>query len=278
MNAAEHLNDVEAWRAGRLAALTGPGGWLTVVGFTWLHEGANTVGSGPESDVVIRGVPGKLGVIEVRDGSATGRFDPDAGVTKSGKDVTSVPLRDDREGHPTVLQVGSVRFHVLWREGRLALRVKDTNSPARAAFTGIEHYPVDIRWRLEARFEPYDPPRLVPVPTVLGHDETYRLPGALAFEVDGATQRLDAFLEDRGTDLFIVFGDLTNRDETYGGGRFLYVRPPEDGVVVLDFNRAYNPPCAFTPHATCALPVPQNRLPIRVDAGEQRYEGPIVTT
>jgi uncharacterized protein (DUF1684 family) len=277
MDAAEHLQEVEAWRTARLASLTGPGGWLTVVALAWLHEGPNTVGSDPASDVVIAGLPDRLGVIEVRDDAAVAELDPAGGVTRSGKPVDTLPLRDDREGHPTVLQVGSVRFHVLWREGRLALRVKDSESPARAAFTRIEHYPVDLAWRFAARFEPYEPNRLVPVPTVLGYDETYRVVGALAFDVDGQTQRLDAFLEDRGTDLFLVFGDLTNRDETYGGGRFLYVPQAEDGIVVLDFNRAYNPPCAFTPHATCALPLPQNRLPVRIEAGERRYEGPIVT-
>jgi uncharacterized protein (DUF1684 family) len=175
-----------------------------------------------------------------------------------------------------VLQIGSVRFHVLWREGRLALRVKDSNSPARQAFTEIERFPVDLRWRLEARFEPYEPERSVPVPTVLGYDEVYRVPGALAFDVDGGTHRLEAFLEQGSTDLFIVFGDRTNGTETYGGGRFVYTPPPRDGAVVLDFNRAYNPPCVFTPHATCALPLPENRLSIRVEAGERRYEGPVV--
>jgi hypothetical protein len=280
MDAKRHLEEVEAWRTDRIARLRSPGGWLTVVGLTWLHDGENTVGSADGSDVVIRSgdVPARLGAIQVEDGAATARFPPEASVTRSGSPAISVPMRDDREGHPTVLQVGAVRFHVIWREGRLALRVKDANSPARAAFTEIRHYPVDLRWRLASRFEPYEPERYVPVPTMLGHEETYRIPGAVVFDVDGGTHRLDAFLEEEdATDLFLVFGDATNGAETYGGGRFLYTPRPVDGRLVLDFNRAYNPPCVFTPHATCALPLPQNRLPIRIDAGERRYEGPIVT-
>jgi hypothetical protein len=238
------------------------------------------VGSAPGNDVVIPSadVPDRLGAIQVWDGRATAMFPPGSGVTRSGKPAISVPMRDDRQGHPTVLQIGAVRFHVLWREGRLALRVKDANSAARAAFTEIRHYPVDLRWRLASRFEPYEPERFVPVPTVLGHEETYRIPGAVAFDVEGQKLRLDAFLEEEdATDLFFVFGDRTNGTETYGGGRFLYVLRPAEGRVTMDFNRAYNPPCVFTPHATCALPLPQNRLPIRIEAGERRYEGPTVT-
>jgi uncharacterized protein len=279
MDAAEHRRDVEAWWADRIERLRGPGDWLTVVGLTWLHDGENTVGSGPDNDVVIRadGVPDRLGAIQVWDGAATATFPQGSGVTRSGTPALTVPLRDDRRGHPTVLQIGSVRFHILWREGHLALRVKDSNSSARQAFTEIERFPVDLRWRLEARFEPFEPERSVPVPTVLGYDETYRVPGALAFDVDGVTHRLEAFLEQGSTDLFIVFGDRTNGTDTYGGGRFVYTPPPQDGAVVLDFNRAYNPPCVFTPHATCALPLPENRLSIRVEAGERRYDGPVVT-
>ena len=280
MDAKEHLEEVEAWRADRIARLRSPGGWLTVVALAWLHDGENTVGSAEDNDVVIRSrdVPARLGVLEVSDGGATAMFPPGSGVTHGGKPATSVPMRDDRQGHPTVLQIGAVRFHVIWREGRLALRVKDANSPTRSAFTEIRHYPVDLRWRLESRFEPYEHERDVPVMTVLGHEETYRIPGAVAFDVDGRTHRLDAFLEEAdATDLFLVFGDATSGTETYGGGRFLYTPRPVHGRLVLDFNRAYNPPCVFTPHATCALPLPQNRLPIRIDAGERRYEGPIVT-
>jgi len=274
VDAQEHLRDVERWRAGRLAALTGPSGWLTVVGLTWLREGPNTVGADPASDVPLpASAPGRVGAIELSDGRA--RFVPEPGVRVQHRHRTvrdALELIDDAGGPPTRLTVGSVAFYLISREDGLGVRVKDAEAPARAAFEGIRHYPVDARWRLEARFEPYEPPRTVKVPTVLDSFETYDVPGAVAFDVDGETYRLDAFLEHGETDLFIVFGDLTNRDQTFGGGRFLYA-PPADaaGRVILDFNRAYNPPCVFTPHATCALPLPQNRLPVRIEAGELRY-------
>ena len=145
---------------------------------------------------------------------------------------------------------------------------------ARQAFRGIESYPVDARWRLEGRFEPYDPPKRMVVPDALDRGQQEVIPGAVAFDVGGATYRIDVFDEEGTEDLFLVFGDLTNRNETFGGGRYLYTPPPgADGRVVVDFNRAYNPPCVFTPFATCSLPPPQNRLPIRIEAGEKRYAG-----
>jgi uncharacterized protein (DUF1684 family) len=271
-----HAEAVERWRAARIGALTGPDGWLTVVGLHWLQEGANAVGSGRSNAVLLPGgrSPDRVGAIVVTRGRAS--FVPVLGspVVHAGQPVTSpLELRDDLEGTPTVLQLGSIRLHVIRRyEGHLAVRVRDLASPARKAFRGIEHFPVDEGWRFEARFEPYEPPRISRAPTVLDMEEIYSTPGALTFDQAGATHRLDAFLEPGETDLFIVFGDLTNGRETYGGGRYLYTKQADErGIVELDFNRAYNPPCVFTAHATCALPMPQNRLPFRVEAGEKRY-------
>lgn len=265
MDAETHRKDVERWRAHRLARLTAPGGWLTLVDLHWLHEGDNPVGSGPLE---------RAGTITVRNGVVTLRADPAAGLTHQGSPVDSLHLRDDSEGDPTLVRLGTLSFHLINRDGRLAVRVKDTESPARKAFAGIESYPVDLRWRLEARFEPSGPPREARVPNVLGFEESMVVPGALRFEVDGSSHRLLAFTETGTRDLFIVFGDLTNEDETYQGGRYLYAAPPKnDGPVVVDFNEAYNPPCVFTPYATCVLPLPENRLHVRIEAGEKRYHG-----
>lgn len=154
------------------------------------------------------------------------------------------------------------------------MRVYDTESEARRTFRGIESYPIDPGWRLEATFEPYEPGRVTVIPTVMeGVEERYPTPGALAFEVvGGGVHRLDTFVEQGSRDLFIIFGDRTNGRETYGGGRFVYARRPgKGGTTVIDFNKAYNPPCVFSAFTTCALPLPQNRLPIRVEAGEKRY-------
>lgn len=267
-------DDILRWRASRLARLAGPDGWLTVVGLAWLEEGDNSVGTAPECQVRLPRGPGQIGTITVQKGTVTGAFQGGSGVTHDGEPATTLELRDDAQDEPTTLNLGSVAFYVIRRAGRLAVRIKDADSPARRSFASIESYPIDRRWRFEARFEPYDPPGAVGVPTVLGIDETYVVPGALAFEHEGETHRIEAFLEEGETDLFLVFGDVTNGSETYGGGRYLYTRPPgKDGMVVVDFNKAYNPPCVFTPFATCALPLPQNRLPIRIEAGEKLYGG-----
>jgi hypothetical protein len=257
-----------------VARLTGPDGWLAVVGLWWLEEGDNTVGSDPSSDVILPAgtAPARAGIIRVSGGRATFEAAPGSGITHQGAEASSIDLHDDEEGEPTVLELGSLRFHPIRRVDRLAVRVRDTESPARRTFRGIDSYPIDRRWRFEAGFDTYDPPRISKVPTVLGALETYPTPGALTFEVGAAAHRLDAFLEPGETDLFVVFGDLTNGVETHGGGRYLYTAPPDErGTVVLDFNKAYNPPCVFTAHATCALPLPQNRLDLRVEAGEKRY-------
>jgi uncharacterized protein (DUF1684 family) len=273
-----HLQDVERWRTGRLASLTGSDGWLTLVGLWWLEEGKNPIGSDPSNRVVLPAgkSPPYLGSIELVGGIASATLRPDAGVTNEGEPVSSLRLRDDSHSTPTILRLGSLSFYVIERDGDLAVRVKDSESPTRTGFRGIEHYPVDDRWQLRARFEANDPPRHASVQTLLGRQETYLMPGALAFELDGRAHRLDVFLEEGETDLFVVFGDLTNGDSTFGGGRYVYTRPPDDdGMVLIDFNKAYNPPCVFTPHATCPLPLPQNLLPVRIEAGEKRYAAPV---
>jgi uncharacterized protein (DUF1684 family) len=272
-----HLEDVERWRTGRLASLTGPDGWLTLVGLWWLKDGENPIGSDPSNAVVLPAgkSPPRLGSIEVVRGTASANLRPDAGVTRDGESVSSLQLRDDSHSTPTILRMGSLSFCVIEREGDLAVRVKDSESPTRTGFLGIEHFPVDRRWRLWARFEANDPPEHAQVQTVLGRQVTYLMPGALAFELDGLAHRLEVFLEEDESDLFVVFGDLTNGDSTFGGGRYVYTHPPDDdGVVLIDFNKAYNPPCVFTSYATCPLPLPQNHLPIRVEAGEKRYVVP----
>ena len=273
--ASPHEREVLAWRARRIARLIGPEGWLALVGLFWLEEGDNPVGSDSSGRVILPAdkAPGRVGTIALS--KAGGRFEaaPRSGVTILGAAVTTVDLLDDSEGDPTVLELGSLRFNLIRRFDRLAVRVRDTESPERQGFRGIDSYPIDPSWRFEARYEPHQPTRASRVPTVLGIEEVYATPGALAFVVGGQTHRLEAFLEPGETDLFIVFGDLTNGAETYRGGRYLYTAPPDDrGIVILDFNKAYNPPCVFTPYATCALPLPANRLPLGVEAGEKRYE------
>ena len=265
--------EIEVWRRKRLAKLTAPAGWLSLVGLSWLREGENSLGSDPSSDVVLPGTaPPHVGSIDVSGGKATARFLPGSGVTNEGNKVTRLALKDDLDGEPAELALGRLRFQVINRGGSLALRVRDLDRPAARSLETIPHFPVDRRWRVEARFAPYEPPRRMLLPTVIGPGQDYRIMGRLSFEVDRKPMTLEVYQELDERYLFIVFGDLTNGEETYGGGRYLYAsHPGPEAPVVLDFNRAYNPPCVFTPHATCVLAQPENRLPIRIEAGELSY-------
>jgi uncharacterized protein (DUF1684 family) len=270
-----HRAEIEAWRAKRIASLKREDGWLTLVGLFWLKEGENRFGSDPKTDRIVfpdGTAPKAIGSLDLSAGTVTLRAKPEAGLTSGGRPATAMKLRTDADGEPTVLEAGRIRFYIIRRGSRLGVRVKDSKNPALLAFDAIEVFPVSLEWRLEARFETYDPPKIIPVPNILGTVENEKSPGAVVFTLGGKEYRLDAVKEAGTDDLFLIFGDQTNGRETYGGGRFLYAAPPgPEKRVVVDFNKAYNPPCVFTPYATCPLPPRQNRLPIRVEAGEKTY-------
>ncbi len=271
-----YLEELEQWRRERHASLAEPDGWFSLVGLFWLEAGASTVGSDPASDVRLpEWAPARVGVLRTAGGGVELEPDPAAGATVGGEPVARVALVTDveSEGEPTVVEVGSVRFYLIDRGGRLGVRVKDSRSPALLAFEGLESFEVDPSWRVEGRFVPYDPPKPIAVPTVLGTVNEQPSPGAVEFAIAGQTHRLDVLPGGDG-EVFIVFGDASNGRETYGGGRFLdAAEADETGRMVVDFNRAYNPPCAFTPYATCPLPPRQNRLATAVLAGEKKYAG-----
>ena len=195
-----------------------------------------------------------------------------AGLTQRGRPVEAITLRTDASGDATVLENGPVSFYVIKRRDRYAVRVKNAASQLLRSFAGIDSFPIEWHWRFEAHFERYDPPKEVLVPNVIGGADREKCPGAIVFDYGGKTYRLEPVLEAGTEDLFVIFGDRTNGVETYGAGRFLYTKVPDQaGRVILDFNKAYNPPCVFTPYATCPLPPPGNRLPFRVEAGEKLY-------
>jgi hypothetical protein len=171
------------------------------------------------------------------------------------------------------LNIGTTSFYAIKRVDRFGVRVKDTNADARVSFKGLEYFPLDQAWRFEAKFKAYTPMKKIPIINILGMEEDMNSPGALVFDVGSTEYRLDTVLEDGETDYFVMFGDTTNGKLSYGAGRFLYVKPPVDGVTVLDFNKSYNPPCAFSHYATCPLPPQQNKLPLAIQAGELRYAG-----
>ena len=218
-----------------------------------------------------------MGTIAVEDSVVRVTISSGVDVFENGVPVTTAVLHHDQEKgtRPTVLTHGTLSWFVIERGGRLGVRVKDSESRALREFDGIENFPVDPRWRIEGVLEPHVPPRTVEITNVFGDVTHEPSPGALVFEIGGKEYRLDPIAEPGDEELFVVFGDATNGKETYGGGRFVGVaRPDVNGKVVIDFNKAYNPPCAFSPYATCPLPPPQNRLPVAIRAGEMTYEKP----
>ena len=271
-----YVREIESWRRERLQRLTADGGWLTVAGLFWLKPGANRFGAAADSDIVLpaHSAPAQAGTFVLESGRVRVEVRPGVTVTLAGKPVTKSALRSDAGGAPPdVLSLGALTLQIIDRGGRLGVRLKDMKSPARAKFQGLQYFPIDARYRIVARFVPHEKPVTINVPNVLGMVESMPSPGHASFSIAGVPSaqplRLDAVLEPGDTQLFFIFRDATSGKTTYGGGRFLYADPPAGGKVVLDFNRAYSPPCAFTAHATCPLPPANNRLPIAVEAGEK---------
>lgn len=256
-----HRAEVEAWRAARYERLRGDIGWLTLAGLGWLREGTNRIGADSTCDVVLPAGPAEAGVIVV----AGDEVVADGAFIHEGRPVAALTLVQDE----TMLELEDLRIGLIRRGGRPALRIWNLASELRASFSGIDHWAIDPNWRFEARFEPIE--RTIEVPDVLGDAQPVVSPGDVVFGLDGRELRLQSLQGGDAGELWLVFGDATNGTETYGGGRFLYTPPVEDGNVIVDFNLAYNPPCVFSPYATCPLPWPANRLPIRIDAGERNF-------
>ncbi len=280
------LVDLAEWRSERDASLRAEDGYLSLVGLHWLDEGRHGFGSDPENDLVLPAgrVPARGGTLVVEQGRVHAELEPGVTALLDGQPVADVrgerapasrallgsrvDLASDAEGAPNRLAFGDVTLWIIDRAGRLGVRVRDPASPLRAAFDGVDAFVPDPAWRVEARFEPHLQ-RMLAVPNIMGTTYEDTSIGMLAFEREGRTWRLQP-TGDGLDSLFLIFGDETNGGATYGGGRFLRVGAPDErGRVLLDFNRAYNPPCAFTPFTTCPLPPEGNVLPFSVRAGEK---------
>jgi uncharacterized protein (DUF1684 family) len=275
-----YAQSIAQWQHERLQKLTAPDGWLSLVGLAWLQPGANSIGSAADNAIVVPGAPAHAGVVTLADdGEVSVTLAPDSGALVDGQPRSRATLVDDvraGDGMPTQLRFCSTSAYVIDREGRKGLRIKDPQSPTRTGFLGIDSFPVDPSWRIEARWIPAAPGQTLEMGTVIGTTEKYPVPGTLEFSRDGRAFALLPVVEVPGdAQYFIVFADRTSGKETYGAARFLYIDPPHDGKVVIDFNRAYNPPCAFTAFATCPLAPPENRLDLRVTAGERKYRGAV---
>ena len=271
-----YVKEIQKWRSERLEEVNGEDGWTTLVGLFWLKPGLNKIGSDPSNDILLPrpGAPKFVGSIRLDNQVVRLESNAKSGITSDDKPTSNLELQSDENGKPTILKLGSLKLFVIKRGERFGLRVKDTRNPARSNFAGLEYFPVNLKWNLKATFVAHNPPKVIPITNVLGMVEDMSSPGALLFEVDGIDYRLDAVLEKGSKQLFVIFADKTSGKETYGAGRYLYAEPPNgDGKVMLDFNKSYNPPCAFTKFATCPLPPRQNRLNFRIEAGEKKYEG-----
>ena len=270
------LSTESAWREKRHARLTSESGWLTLVGLHWLSPGENVMGGDPQVAVPLPEgkAPKRAGVLVLQDGVVTLHPVPDAGLLIGGKPVGEQVLRDDTQENTSIVTLGDLSFLVIKRGERVGIRVRDKNSPVRTGFKGIDYYPADPKYRVTATFHPYDQPHTVDIPNVLGTTEPMEVRGNVTFTIDGQEHSLEPVVDDPSDpQLWFIFKDATSGKETYGGGRFLYAEMPKDGQVLIDFNQAYNPPCAFTPYATCPLPPKKNWLPVRIEAGEKTFRG-----
>lgn len=267
----DHRAEVERWRKDREARLRAEDGWLSVAGLFWLEEGENACGSRPGSRILLpKGAPEKAGAFVRHGREVSVRIEPGVPASLGGKPLTSSVLRSDRSGGPDVVRMGSLSLSVIERGGEIGVRLKDNDSPARRDFKGLSWFPVDQGYRVVARFVPNPPGATLAITNVLGQTERLPSPGEAVFRVGGRELRLSPVLEEPDAkELFFIFRDQTAARETYGAGRYLYAELPRDGTLVLDFNKAYSPPCAFTRYATCPLPPKRNRLPVRIEAGEK---------
>jgi uncharacterized protein (DUF1684 family) len=274
MTEAGYRADVERWRAARDARLRAPDGWLALVGLVWLKAGPNRFGSARDNDVPLPGAaPAHAGAFIVEGRTVKLVLEAGAALTMNGAPAKPGPLRTDAAASPDVLASGTVSWQVIERGDRLGVRVKDSASPARRAFAGSRWYPIDPAFRVVARLVPHATATKIVVPDASGGRQTLESPGTLELALAGRPVRLDPVLDgDDPADQMIVFRDLTSGRETYGAGRFVRALRQPDGTFVVDFNRAYFPPCAFTPYATCPLPPEQNRLKLAVPAGQKNDE------
>ena len=273
--------DLQAWREKRAANLQTPEGWLSLIGLEWLKEGDNSFGSAADNKIQIAKAPAHLGVVRLERGGALRLLAPSGGFPKEllvdGHAAQEQALLADDSPDRSKLSLGGVTIIVINRDGRYGLRIKDAQAPTRVGFHGLHWYPPNGAYRVRAKWIPYNPFKMIDIPTILGTVSKLPAPGVAEFTIDGQVSRLEPVLEEpESQELFFILRDTTSKTSTYGAGRFLYTELPDHGLsqpgeLWLDFNQLVNPPCAFTPYATCPLPPTQNRLRVAIAAGEQRY-------
>lgn len=272
ISAEEHAKEVEDWYQERVLSLKAEEGWLNLIGLHWLERGETTFGTGPELRFRLEsdGFPDSIGIFSLEDGKVFFIPSADSIFIGENKVKEKIKIFDSETEESEKLTLKSLRWNIIKRADAYGVRLRDLEAEAVTQFEGIERFPVALDWRLEARFVPHVPVREIPITNVLGQTTPNPSPGYLEFEKDGKTYKIDAL--DAGDELYLIIADKTSGGETYGGGRYIYVKKPTLGdIVILDFNKAYNPPCVFTPHATCPLPPKQNMLDLSINAGEKTF-------
>lgn len=269
---AEYLLEIREWHAKRIENLKKENGWLNLIGLFWLKEGENKFGSNRSNDIIFPdNAPEFMGSFFLNDSTVEMKVNKGVEILmEDGKQAVDIFMIHDQQKGTNIFNYGSLRWNLIKRGDRYGIRLRDLNSELVKNFTGIEMFPINEEWKIEAKFEKYDPPKEIDVPTVLGTIEKEKSPGALVFTKDNKSYRLD--VTDAGKSYFVIFADLTNGKETYGAGRFLSVdKADSSGKIFIDFNKSYNPPCAFTKYATCPLPPKQNYLSFEVTSGEKMF-------
>ena len=269
-----YLADIATFREAREAVLKTDTGWLTIAGLFFLTKPDTTFGSDPANDIVLpAGAPARAGVFSLRDGNVAVKAASGVSFLLNGNTITNADLKSDGAGAPDRIVLQDLTLWVHQSGDRLAIRLRDKNNHLRREFTGLKWYPVNLAYRVDAEYVPYDTPKMMQIPNILGDIDTMVSPGTAVFSMDGQRMQMLAIADpDHPKELWFIFRDLTTGKDTDPAARFLYTPLPVEGKVTLDFNKAQNPPCAYNAFATCPLPPQENRMPVRVEAGEKIYE------
>ena len=265
--------EIEKFRQEYETRLKSDNGWLTIAGLFFLSPDTSTFGSDPLNDVVLpEPAPARAGTFDLRNGTVTVTAAVGGSLIMNGTPVATAELKSDGHGEPDRITIHDLALWVHESGERRAIRLRDKNSRLRAEFTGVKWFPINEAHRVDGRFVPYDRPKTLQVPTILGDVDTVHSPGLVVFSLGGQEFKMEPVAEQGDDEFWFIFRDLTSGKETYGAARFLYTPLPVNGRVVLDFNKAENPPCAYNPYTTCPLPPEQNRLSVRIEAGEKIYQ------
>lgn len=269
----EYIQEIKEWDKRRVENLKRENGWLNLVGLYWLDEGENTFGSDKGNDLVFpRNAAPQMGSFTLDDSVITVKINEDVDILIDSQLVKEAQLKSDVEENTTIMNYGALRWYAVVRDGsKFGIRLRDLKAPLVKDFEGIERFPVNEDWKIEAKWVPLDPPKELIIPNIIGTTSEANAYGRLDFEIEGEKYSLYPTGKES---LFVIFADQTSGVETYGAGRFLSAEGPDsNNIVILDFNKAYNPPCVFTKYATCPLPPRENHLQVRISAGEKNFGG-----